>query len=674
MRLFIINITLFTFFPFFLFSQETVLVSGVVKTTEEFLSYANVKLTNTLDATQIFGTASDNNGKFSVELPSGIYQLEISFVGYTRYLSSVEASKDIHLPDIILDTESNLINEVVVRARTITYKPNGYTVGISNNPFYKEHELDNILKLTPGTNTDPLKGITVYGQGVSKIYVNNREIRFSPDELLQYLKNFKGSNIKQIEVITSSGVEQDASAAGSSIIKITTNKIDDGGRLTVSSGNTLGFSATYLMPNVNLQWRTGKYSAYLIAGSTSGESTNSNISETEFYDLGMKINTKYKLHNQVKHNYRSTLGVGYDIDERNVISAEFFSRSALFLTNKEMINNQKLLGSNEFVQASTGSSENVRESDNLNVSFNYTHLFSRKEQLVFKLDRFQTKSKNNQDDLFLYTDADDIRYIDVNNENNAVYTACIDYVKSFDKLNGKLTAGLKYSDLENENITNYYKYTNGIRDDFASYEDTYHYDEDVLAAYGKYAFSIKNINTTLGLRIEHSSIFPLSASAPDQSQRSSYTDLFPGAGLNWNYNADKGHSISLDYNRSVNRPYMGSLNPLIIRENDYVYTRGNPFLKPSYGNTIALRSLFFHQYLINISYSASNDGTISVTTVESGSDIVYTQPENGMKYQNLNIYAECPFSMGKWGWFDPLLFGHFFKNSLGQKYTFFTSD
>lgn len=639
----------FLLFPLLLFSQETVHVSGAVKASGEALPYANVKFTGTVDAARIFGTATGNDGTFSVELPAGIYVLEISFVGYAKYISAVEASRDMHLPDIVLEAESNMISEVVVRARTVTYKPGGYTVGISNNPFYKEQELDNILKLTPGTNMDPLKGITVYGKGVSKIYVNNREVRLSPNELAQYLKNFKGSDIRQIEVISSSGVEEDASAAGSSVLKITTNKIDDGGRVTVSGGYTFGFSSAYFVPNVNLQWRMRKWSAYLIGGATLGESVVFNTTDAEFYDSGMKINTESELHNIVKHNYRSTLGVGYDIDERNLISVEAFSRSALFSTRKDLLNSRKLPGSGEFVPASAGIFENDQYLDNLNLSFNYTHLFSKKDQLVFRVDRLQTQSKYDQKNLFSYADADDIRYSDLNDEVNLAYTAGLNYEKSFDKLSGKLTAGLKYSGLASQSISDYNQYTNGIRDDLSSYEDVYHYDEDVYAAYGKYAFTVGNFNTTMGLRIEHASVFPRSASDPDQSLRSDYTDFFPEAGVNWNYNADKGHSISLNYNRSIYRPYMGNLNPLIIRENDYVYTRGNPFLKPSYGNTITLRSLLFYQYLVNVSYSASDDGTVSVTTVAPGSDIVYTQPGNGMKSRNLNVYAECPLKMGVWG-------------------------
>lgn len=143
MKQIILTILLFTL-PSILFSQlparVSVSISGTVKTSEKApLPYANVKLTSNANESQVFGTTTDNEGRFSVKVPQGIYSMEISFVGYAKFASSVEATKDVRLPDdILLSPASSLIDEVVVRAKTVTYKPNGYVVGISNNPFYRE--------------------------------------------------------------------------------------------------------------------------------------------------------------------------------------------------------------------------------------------------------------------------------------------------------------------------------------------------------------------------------------------------------------------------------------------------------------------------------------------------------------------------------------------------------
>lgn len=314
-----------------------------------------------------------------------------------------------------------------------------------------------------------------------------------------------------------------------------------------------------------------------------------------------------------------------------------------------MINQQKLSGSADFIRTATVNSEETRSFDNLNLSFNYTHLFSKKEQLVFKLDRLQAENDNSQNDLFLYVNDGNIRYEDLNHANNVVYTTSVDYEKSLNKLNGKLSAGLRYSGILNRNEADYNQYKDEVQDEAASYEDAYDYDESVYAVYGKYAFSIRQITASLGLRLEHSVIFPQSVANPDQSLKTDYTDLFPEAGIQWNYNAAKGHNLALNYNRRINRPRMANLNPLIIRENDYFYTQGNPFLKADYADSFTLRSVFFNKYLMNVTYSASNDGVFTEGKVDAGSDVLYQTPENGMKSRYMSIYAEYPVVLNKWG-------------------------
>ena len=225
---------LILFIPFGVWAQSSSgSVSGTVKVSEgEALSYANVRIVSKQDASKVYGTATDDKGMFSIKVPIGLYSLEISFVGYEKYESTVQVNGNVKLPVIALGSNAEQLNEVVITAKTITYNATGYIAEISKNPLYKDYELDNILKMTPGTYISPLGDVTAYGKNISKIYVNNREVRLTRDALVEYLKNFNGKNIKTMEVIANSGVEDDASSAGSSIIKITTTRTDDGGMLT----------------------------------------------------------------------------------------------------------------------------------------------------------------------------------------------------------------------------------------------------------------------------------------------------------------------------------------------------------------------------------------------------------------------------------------------------------
>ena len=66
-------------------------VVGKVETAEgESLPGANVKLTNVKRHHRMSGAATDVDGHFSITVEDGLYQLEISYIGYKAYVSNVE--------------------------------------------------------------------------------------------------------------------------------------------------------------------------------------------------------------------------------------------------------------------------------------------------------------------------------------------------------------------------------------------------------------------------------------------------------------------------------------------------------------------------------------------------------------------------------------------------------
>lgn len=98
------------------------------------------------------GGSTDEEGKFSVALLMGTYFMEISYIGYQKQEISIKVDEHVLLPDIQLVEETQLMDEVVITAKSITYHAGGYIAEISANPFYRNYDLDQILILTPGTN------------------------------------------------------------------------------------------------------------------------------------------------------------------------------------------------------------------------------------------------------------------------------------------------------------------------------------------------------------------------------------------------------------------------------------------------------------------------------------------------------------------------------------------
>lgn len=632
------------FLPFLLQAQSTVKISGTTKTTENIaLSNANVRFENISNKNLSFRTTTQKDGTFYVSIPRGSYLLEISYVGYVSYFTTVNATDKIVLPDIVLGTESKLMKEVVVTAKSITFNPTGYIANIAMNPFYKNYDLDDILKLTPGTNTT-IRDITVNGKIISKIYINNREIHLSGEELIYYLKNYNGKNVKQMEVISSAGAENDASSMGGAIIKITTNSVEDGGRLSSYMMSNNGKSSHFLTPGVNVEWRKGKWSVYYIGSAMlHGTSNTTDENYTLFYSTGNANTTYNRSHYNIPHNYYSNLGFGYDFNQNNLLTFEGFFRDNRFNNNSATQTYQNTAQTNVSQQMTTGLMSNTGTGKQNSLSMNYTHFFNKKSQIIFKLDRLQRNTDNNQTNSFQYTAIGN--NTEVNNQNterNLIYTASSDFENSNSNGN-KLTAGIKYSYINDKSNTDYKYYANNIPDNTHSYIDLYKYNEQVYAMYGKYNLSYKKFSSAFGFRIEHSILSPQSYINTNNNHTSHYTDFFPEIDIQYNINKDKGHSISINYTRSIQRPRMEDLNPLIKQVNEYLYTTGNPYLKPVYCNNFQISSILFNKYTLHVDYRHYTDEVIPIgTTGTENPEVVYTQPQNGLDWKSLNVYLEIP--------------------------------
>lgn len=633
-------------FSFSTHAQQTAQISGVVKTTEgEVMPFTNIRLVSSADSSRVYGGTTNVDGNFSIAVPLGKYFIEISYIGYLKQEASVQLNGNVILPDIILAEDSQLMDEVVVTAKSITYHAGGYIAEISANPFYKDYDLDNILQLTPGTNIIRDE-ITVYGKRVSKVYVDGRELRLSGADLMQYLRNFNGRNVRRMEVIAGSGVEEDASSAGSSIIKITTVKVDDGGMLTVGQSYNHNRYIHYNTTNINTRWRTGKWSTYLTGSFVKGNSASSQSLENLFHDSGNSLSTESSSKGHMPGNLLSTLGIGYDLDERNLITVEGSFRSRRNRSNS--VTDTKQWGTTGFEQLTSGLSHGNNNAKMYNLSLNYTHLFNEKSSLVFAADRLQNDGEKNQENDYAYISGDNMHYRNRNKEKNLIHTAAINWEKSL-REKDKLTAGIKYTDLSTNSNIDYLLLENGVEDEMASYIDRYDYNEQIYALFSKYAFTHSAVNANVGVRLEHAVISPRSAINPESNRDQRYTNLFPEVAIHYNLHKEKGHRVTLQYNRSIERPSMQSLNPLLIQQNEYSYTTGNPLLHPSYSNLYTSRFMLFDRYLLNISYSTSRDQHLYLGVVDPETDIIYTRPENGMKSRRLNIYMEYPLRFGSWG-------------------------
>ena len=138
---------------------------------------------------------------------------------------------------IVTDTipihKSDTLQEVVVKAEKIRHDAEGYRVNIATIPQLQTMDLAQIMNYLPGLVVENNQ-MSVYGNGVAEVYINNKKVGLSGEQLQHYLRAIDGKNVRSIQVITSSGAEMGAQRGGMAVLKILTKRIENGGMANFS--------------------------------------------------------------------------------------------------------------------------------------------------------------------------------------------------------------------------------------------------------------------------------------------------------------------------------------------------------------------------------------------------------------------------------------------------------
>ncbi len=261
-----------TFLSLGLLAQDKATVRGLVidQTLGETLPSATVKVPNTS-----IGTRTDLDGKFSILLDPGTYNLEISFVGFQPVLieNLVLTSGETRILDNILmgDVQVNEIkDEVVVTAKASRQTENAMLSikklsanvidGITADNFRKVGDGDAAasIKRVPGVSIDNGKYVYVRGLGdrYTKTTLNGIDIPgLDPDRNTLQLDIFPTSVMDNIVVNKSFVAELPADFTGG-IVDIGLKDFPETKRFNVST--SLGYNPQFHFNQNYLDYQGGK--------------------------------------------------------------------------------------------------------------------------------------------------------------------------------------------------------------------------------------------------------------------------------------------------------------------------------------------------------------------------------------------------------------------------------
>ena len=204
---------------------QNVSVKGTVRDakTGEVLPLVNVGLMRVADTVFVRGAATEFDGTFHIkDVKPGKYLLQVSYVGYEKYIETIEVLGNLDKLEIALKGGTTL-GEVKIVAEKPLYVMDGEKnmYNTKEDPSIQTGTASDALQNAPGVEVDAEGNITLRGVSSVEIWVNDRPSHMNEEALKQYIKQLPANAIERIEVITNPSARYSTSGG---VINIVTNQ------------------------------------------------------------------------------------------------------------------------------------------------------------------------------------------------------------------------------------------------------------------------------------------------------------------------------------------------------------------------------------------------------------------------------------------------------------------
>jgi len=595
------------------FSQNSI-NGSITDSDKNPVAFANVILLQAKDSATVYkGTVSEEDGKFIIEdVAEDEYLLQISFVGYEDYLKKIKVKNDENLGRITLKESENGLDEVLVNARRpkISRKIDRLVFDVENSTISSGDSWD-ILKHTPGVMLS--QGQLLIKNKPAVVYINDRKVYLSQQELQQLLQGFSGNNVKSVEVITNPPAKYDAD--GGAILNIVTSKnISIGYKGDVSASNTIAVVPKYTV-GTSQYYKNDWLNAYASYNYNSRFDYKEDLGNITYYETNGNVDSYWdnifkKDSRTISHSLNTNLD--FTLNEKNSLSlsanllftpksdADISGRTQIFNPQRQLdsiytTNSQVNSNQDNLLFNATYTSQLNENGANLSVQANYIN---------YNNDQFQDLSTT-------FLNSEGIEY-----DNNSFNT------NSFQKteilagqadLTSNLAGlpfetGFKVSRIVSDSGLDFFNTNNGSQDFVGNLSDTFKYDENIYAGYVSLSKDWDKWSVKAGLRGEYTDAFGSSANDGALKDQQ-YFELFPTFFLL--HSPSENHAYSLNYSRRISRPSFQSLNSFRYFLNENNFQDGNPQLQPGITNKIT----FNYTYKSKLSFDLYWEGTDNAITV-----------------------------------------------------------
>jgi outer membrane receptor protein involved in Fe transport len=645
--------------------QQSGSISGVVLTSElKPLPQAVVKVLKLPDSSLVKGATTQSNGSFQITaLPYNSYIIEVRYIGYKQFLSKevvVNAkSNTVVLDTIILESSASQTGEVSVTAMKnyMDREIDRTVVNVDAQIANAGRTILEVLEQTPSVMVDNNGTITMKGKSGVMVFVDDKPTYLTGTDLQNYLSSMPASTVDKIELIPNPPAMYDA-AGNAGIINLKTKRIQTGG----------------FFGNTTLNYNQGRYAR-------SNNSLNLTLNRDDysiFTNLGVGLMNVFQ-DLTIYRNYKNPDNTPQSsFTQNSIIRREGVPMNARVAMDWYVHKNTTLgFAIRGIYQPMDATSTNLGVVSSANGTPIYTVNADNSNTPRFSnlLGNINLRHKFDSVGTQLTVDADYVWYNTINKQRfvNALRTmqgsifntdtlngslptninilaVKADFTKPYPEQNLTFQAGVKSAYTATDNTADYRRLFGGVERPDYTLSNQFRYDELISAAYINVNGSVfGNLEYQLGLRAERTDMNGKQLGNPVVQAvefKRNYTNLFPTLFLQMPLDSSGDHILNLSFGRRIDRPVYQDLNPFISPLDKFTFYTGNPFLQPSFANTISLTHSWSNIISTTFEYSRANNGVQETIFLED--TIYFSRPANITTFDQYSLQIANGMPITNW--------------------------
>jgi len=606
----------------------------VVDGSKQPVPYATALLFKMPDSTFHKGTTTDDKGRFTLTgVETGLYSLAISSIGFVTLSRKLTIDNSITLNDLQLATATETLDGVTITARrpTIEKRPDRLIFTVENSSLSTGNAA-NILKNTPGVFE--MNGSYMVQGSTAVVYINDKRVYITADELNALLTGYSADNVKNVEVITNPSANYDAE--GAAVININTSKgISLGYKGSINGSYEIDELAKYQIGTSQF-YKNNWVNVYANYNYNPRRDLKLDEAQVGFFNPDGTRSSRWftdfeKVTESAAHNFNTA--IDFTLDTKNSISlsgnysannnqdirtdVETFILPIGSMTFDGYDTNSEL-GTDRTTGFINGGWKNSFNEGSGSLSVEGNYIFTDRDKTQDLMSIFFDANGDTTSTNSFFTDA--VQEIDI-------YVAKLDYENTLG--NYIVKSGLKFSDVSSTSSLDFFDTDSGSRQFITALSDEFLYDENIYAAYFQVDRDWEKWAIALGLRAEQTDVEGDSRSL-GQVNTQNYFELFPNIAITNQVNDN--NSLTLSYRRSIHRPRYESLNPFTYFINDNNVNTGNPNLQPSFTNRLDLNWTIKNQYFLS-AYYINTKGALAVLPFQNNQTNILNSQNVNMEYE-----------------------------------------